>query len=98
MIKIQNVTKKFGAQNALDNLTLEIEKGCAYGLLGSNGAGKSTLLRLLSGIYIQDNGRITIDDEPIYDNPALKEKIFFALIVIPPYGILSFFNYILTSY
>ena len=77
MIKIQNVTKKFGAQNALDNLTLEIEKGCAYGLLGSNGAGKSTLLRLLSGIYIQDNGRITIDDEPIYDNPALKEKIFF---------------------
>ncbi|MBQ2798040.1 MAG: ABC transporter ATP-binding protein [Ruminiclostridium sp.] len=77
MIKIQNVTKKFGAQKALDNLTLEIEKGCAYGLLGSNGAGKSTLLRLLSGIYIQDNGRITIDDEPIYDNPALKEKIFF---------------------
>lgn len=77
MIKIQNVTKKFGKQKALDNLTLEIEKGCAYGLLGSNGAGKSTLLRLLSGIYIQDNGRITIDDEPIYDNPALKEKIFF---------------------
>ena len=77
MIKIQNVTKKFGAQRALDNLTLEIKKGCAYGLLGSNGAGKSTLLRLLSGVYIQDNGRITIDDEPIYDNPALKEKIFF---------------------
>ncbi len=77
MIRIQNVTKKFGTQRALDNLTLEIEKGCAYGLLGSNGAGKSTLLRLLSGIYIQDNGRITIDNEPIYDNPALKEKIFF---------------------
>ena len=77
MIKIQNVTKKFGAQNALDNLTLEIEKGCAYGLLGSNGAGKSTLLRLLSGIYIQDSGSITIDDIPVYDNPALKEKIFF---------------------
>ena len=77
MIKIQNVTKKFGAQKALDNLTLEIEKGCAYGLLGSNGAGKSTLLRLLSGIYIQDNGSITIDDIPVYDNPALKEKIFF---------------------
>ena len=77
MIKIQNVTKKFGAQKALDDLTLEIEKGCAYGLLGSNGAGKSTLLRLLSGIYIQDSGSITIDDQPIYDNPQLKEKIFF---------------------
>lgn len=77
MIKLQNVTKKFGTQKALDDLTMEIEKGCAYGLLGSNGAGKSTLLRLLSGVYLQDNGRITIDDEPIYDNPGLKEKIFF---------------------
>lgn len=77
MIKFQNVTKKFGTQKALDNLTIEIEKGCAYGLLGSNGAGKSTFLRLLSGIYRQDNGRITIDDEPVYDNPQLKEKMFF---------------------
>ncbi len=77
MIKFQNVTKNFGTQKALDNLTIEIEKGCAYGLLGSNGAGKSTFLRLLAGIYTQDNGSITIDDEPVYDNPQLKEKIFF---------------------
>ncbi len=77
MIKFQNVTKKFGTQKALDDLTIEIEKGCAYGLLGSNGAGKSTFLRLLSGIYKQDDGSITIDGVPVYDNPQLKEKMFF---------------------
>lgn len=77
MIKFQNVTKKFGTQKALDDLTIEIDKGCAYGLLGSNGAGKSTFLRLLSGIYKQDDGSITIDGIPVYDNPQLKEKMFF---------------------
>ena len=72
MIKFENVTKTFGEQKAIDNFTVEIKKGCTYGLLGSNGAGKSTFLRLLSGVYRQDSGRITIDGEPVYDNPSLK--------------------------
>ncbi len=77
MIKFENVTKKFDDYAALDNFSIEIEKGSAFGLLGSNGAGKSTLLRLLAGIYRQDRGRITIDDDPVYDNVQIKQRVFF---------------------
>ncbi len=75
MIKIENVTKKFDDFTALDNFSLEIRKGSAYGLLGTNGAGKSTLLRLITGVYKADSGKITIEDSPVYDNVAVKQRI-----------------------
>ncbi len=77
MIKLNGVTKAFGDFKALDNMSLEIPKGTAFGLLGSNGAGKSTILRLVSGVYKQDSGSVTIDDQEIYDNVASKQRIFF---------------------
>lgn len=64
MIKIENITKKFDGFKALDDFSLDIKKGSAYGLLGTNGAGKSTLLRLMTGIYKADSGRITIGGHP----------------------------------
>lgn len=75
MIKFENVTKKYDGFTALDNFELEIQTGCAYGLLGTNGAGKSTLLRILSGVYRADAGRVTIDGEPVYDNAAVKQRL-----------------------
>lgn len=75
MIKIENVTKKFDDFTALDNFSLEIRKGSAYGLLGTNGAGKSTLLRLITGVYKADSGKITIEDSPVYDNVSVKQRI-----------------------
>lgn len=77
MISVKNVTKKFDDFTALDDLSIEIESGSAYGLLGSNGAGKSTLLRLLAGIYRQDSGTLLIDGQPIYDNPSVKQRIYY---------------------
>jgi ABC-2 type transport system ATP-binding protein len=77
MIEIINVTKKFDEFVALDNVTLTIEKGTAYGLIGSNGAGKSTLLRLLSGVYQVDSGQVLIDGQIVYDNAKIKERVFF---------------------
>jgi ABC-2 type transport system ATP-binding protein len=77
MIQIDNVMKYFDDFLALDQVTLDIPKGTAYGLIGSNGAGKSTLLRLLSGIYRADGGGLTIDGDTVYDNAATKGKIFF---------------------
>lgn len=77
MMKLQGVTKKFGKFAALDGVDLTIPKGTAFGLLGSNGAGKSTILRLFSGIYQQEAGEVLIDDEPVYDNVAAKQKVFF---------------------
>lgn len=75
MIKFENVTKQFDGFKVLEDFSLEIQKGTAYGLLGTNGAGKSTLLRLLSGIYKADKGSITIAGEPVYDNVAVKQKL-----------------------
>ncbi|MDE7364231.1 MAG: ABC transporter ATP-binding protein [Ruminococcus sp.] len=77
MIELKNVVKKFDTYNALDGVDLKIEKGTAFGLLGSNGAGKSTILRLLSGIYKHDSGDVLIDGESVYDNVSTKQKVFF---------------------
>ena len=77
MINVEKVTKKFGDFLALDDMTLNVKSGSAYGLLGSNGAGKSTLLRILAGIYKQDSGSVTVDGEKIYDNVAVKQRIFY---------------------
>ncbi|MCC8042355.1 MAG: ABC transporter ATP-binding protein [Oscillospiraceae bacterium] len=77
MIRLENVTKKFGDFTALDNIDLVISKGTSFGLLGSNGAGKSTILRLLAGIYKQEAGNVTVDGENVFDNVAIKKKVFF---------------------
>lgn len=77
MIKTENLTKQFDNITALDCLNTEIAEGCIYGLVGSNGAGKSTLLRLLAGIYQPTQGSVTIDGQPIYENPQIKQDICF---------------------
>lgn len=77
MIKAENVVKKFDNFTALNGITCNIPSGCIYGMVGSNGAGKSTFLRLMSGVYRADEGQITIDGEPVYENPAAKGKIAF---------------------
>lgn len=75
MIKAEHLTKKFGDFTALDDITCTIQDGCIYGMVGSNGAGKSTFLRIITGVYKQDAGTVTIDDAPIWENPALKQRI-----------------------
>ena len=77
MICAENVTMKFDSNAALSGLNCKIPNGCIYGLVGSNGAGKSTFLRLISGIYRPNSGSITIDGAPVYENPAVKNKILF---------------------
>ncbi|MBP2239576.1 ABC-2 type transport system ATP-binding protein [Cytobacillus eiseniae] len=77
MIKISHVRKTFDGLEAIENISLTVNKGSIYGLLGSNGAGKTTLLKILSGLYIQDEGLITIDGQSVFENPDVKNKIFF---------------------
>ena len=77
MIKAEGIHKTFEDFTALDNITCNISDGCIYGMVGSNGAGKSTFLRVLSGIYKPDKGCAYIDDEPIYENPKVKDNIVF---------------------
>jgi ABC-type multidrug transport system, ATPase component len=77
MITASFVTKRFENTVALQRLNCTIPEGCVYGLVGSNGAGKSTLLRLISGIYRPDEGKISIDDQEVFDNPDVKSRIVF---------------------
>ena len=75
MLEMKNVTKTFGAFKALDNLTMTVPKGAVYGLVGPNGAGKSTAIRHLTGVYVPDEGQITMAGQPIYENPDAKARI-----------------------
>jgi iron(III) transport system ATP-binding protein len=64
-IRIQQLTKRFGAVTALQNLDLTIEPGELFFLLGPSGCGKTTLLRSLAGFYIPDEGRIFFGEEDV---------------------------------
>ncbi len=77
MIEFLDATKKFDEKVAVDCVNLEIPTGSCFGLLGSNGAGKSTMLRMISGVYGCDGGRVVVDGKDIYNNNAVKERIFF---------------------
>ena len=75
MIEVKNLVKTFDGFRALDDLTMTVPRGAVYGLVGPNGAGKSTLLRHLTGIYRPDFGTVTVDGEPVFENPAVKRRI-----------------------
>lgn len=77
MIELEGVSKRFGKIEALNDVTLEVNQGSVFGLVGSNGAGKTTLLKILAGIYRQDSGQVRIDSQNIYENNRVKERTFF---------------------
>lgn len=77
MLELKNVTKTFGNFVALDHLSMSIPKGSVYGLVGPNGAGKSTAIRHLTGVYRPDSGDVMMGGQPIYENPAQKQRIGF---------------------
>ena len=75
MLEVKNLVKTFDGFRALDNATLTVPKGTVYGLVGPNGAGKSTVIRHLTGVYRPDSGEVLLDGEPIYENPAVKQRL-----------------------
>ena len=75
MIKIDEISKVFGSVQALNRASITVQSGTVYGLVGPNGAGKSTLIRHLTGIYRPDSGSITVDGQPVFNNPAVKQKM-----------------------
>ena len=79
MIEAKAVSKSFDGFLALNDLDMTVPKGSIYGLVGPNGAGKSTILRHLCGVYRPDSGVITIEGQPVYEHPAIKER----MVVIP---------------
>ncbi|MCI1640569.1 MAG: ATP-binding cassette domain-containing protein [Bacteroidales bacterium] len=66
MIEIENLGFKYGRLSVLENITMKLEPGKIYGLLGENGVGKTTLLTLLAGLKKADRGTIIIDGKNPY--------------------------------
>lgn len=77
MIEISAFTKKFNTLTALNAISFHVSEGSIFGLVGSNGAGKSTLLRSICGVYRPDGGKILVDGQEPYENPAVKSRICF---------------------
>ena len=75
MLEIKNLTKTFGNFKALDDLSMSVPKGAVYGLVGPNGAGKSTVIRHMTGVYRPDSGTVTVEGQPVFENPAAKARI-----------------------
>ena len=72
LLKVENVTKEYIGHKALDDVSLEVERGSVYGLLGPNGAGKTTLIRVITRITMADSGRVLFDGKPLTANDIFK--------------------------
>ena len=74
-IRIESVSKRFGSQLAVDDISLEIEQGEFFSLLGPSGCGKTTTLRMLAGFEVPSEGRILLDGEPVEDVPPYRRDV-----------------------
>jgi len=84
MIKVNNLTKKYGSKTVLDNVSFEINAGEIVGFLGPNGAGKSTTMNIITGYIASTSGSVSIDGIDILDNPREYKKKIGYLPELPP--------------
>ncbi len=85
MIKVSNLTKKFGSHVSLDNINCEFNKNESIALMGANGAGKTTLIRSILGYYHPNNGKVLIDGkDPIKQRVDVLKHISFVPQLPPP--------------
>jgi ABC-2 type transport system ATP-binding protein len=85
MIQISHINKAFGAQQVLQDVTLDIPSGQVLGLLGPNGAGKSTLMKILIGLWRADSGTVSVpsrigylpENNPLYEEMYVTEYLQF---------------------
>ena len=76
MLEIKNVTKAFKDKSVLDDVSLNIDHGSIFGLVGVNGAGKSTLLRSIAGIYSLDDGLVLFEGLDTHIDVEIRKRIF----------------------
>ena len=99
MVSIQHISKSFGSQKVLNDVSLEIPAGQIVGLLGPNGAGKSTLMKILIGLWSADSGTVSApsrigylpENNPLYEEMYVTEYLQFmaSLTSVSPKGGLS---------
>ena len=84
MIEVKNLTKKYGDQLAVNNISFKVEKGEILGFLGPNGAGKSTTMNMLTGYISSTSGQVLIDGVDILEEPKKAKANIGYLPEIPP--------------
>ncbi len=75
MIKVENLTKLFGAKRAVDGISFTVQRGEVLGFLGPNGAGKSTTMRMITGFIPPTSGTVTIGGHDMLENPIPAKKL-----------------------
>lgn len=65
LIRLEGISKNYGAFSALKDITLSVRAGAVTCVLGDNGAGKSTLIKILAGLHPASSGTMTVDGEPV---------------------------------
>ncbi|MBC7802709.1 MAG: ATP-binding cassette domain-containing protein [Candidatus Parcubacteria bacterium] len=75
MIKIENLTKTFGAKRAVDGLSFTVERGEVVGFLGPNGSGKSTTMRMITGYYTPTSGRVSVGGHDVVESPLQAKRL-----------------------
>ncbi|MGB8191713.1 MAG: ATP-binding cassette domain-containing protein, partial [Chitinophagaceae bacterium] len=73
-IEVKGLTKIYGEQKAVDNISFKVNKGEIVGFLGPNGAGKSTTMKIITGYLQQDTGETMVADVDVRKNPIEAKK------------------------
>lgn len=78
MIRLENLTKLYGSFVAVDDISLQVNRGALFALIGPNGAGKTTTLRMIAGILRPTDGRVLLGGDDVHANPlAAKQRLGF---------------------
>ncbi len=76
VLEMRNIHKSFGGLKALDDVSLDLQRGEVLGLVGDNAAGKSTLMKILTGFYHFDSGRIILEGRDVHiDRPKVSKRL-----------------------
>lgn len=84
MIQVEHLTKRYGGNLAVDDISFTVEDGCIYGLLGPNGAGKSTTMNIITGYLSATDGTVRIAGHDIAEEPAAAKACIGYLPEQPP--------------
>ena len=75
MIRIEHLTKTFGAKRAVDDVSFTVERGEVLGFLGPNGAGKSTTMRMITGFYPPTSGKVSVGGHDVVESPLEAKRL-----------------------
>ena len=92
VLTIQNLSKSFGKQKIIDNLTMTVPEGSVFGLIGQNGAGKTTIMKMVLGLLQPDSGKIHVCNEPVCFGQTKTNQYIGYLPDVP-----EFYNYMSPS-